>query len=209
MQRGQIAIDAELWLSPLADADQDRIVRHLNDAQIARWMRQVPHPYGSTEFQTFLRIADAAAEKHGTPVHFTIHLSGQGPVGGFGFEQLCAGQSVEIGYWLGRAFQDRGIMTRVVPAACRYAIESWQVKQLTAHVFVGNAASARVLQKSGFVCEGLREQHLKKGEQWIDAQRYVLVSDRLSDGSPVTAASEGHRRVPVRGTRVGSRPGSE
>ena len=47
--------------------------------------------------------------------------------------------------------------------------------RLTAEVFAHNGASMRVLEKNGFVREGLLRKHVVKDAQFIDAVLYSLV----------------------------------
>ena len=82
------------------------------------------------------------------------------PVGGIG---LSPGTDIErvnaeIGYWLGRNCRGRGIVTATLEALTRHAIVAFNLTRVFAVPFVENAASIRVLEKAGFVCEGLMKQ---------------------------------------------------
>ena len=72
----------------------------------------------------------------------------------------------ELGYDLAQAYRGRGIITEAVRAALRWAFEQLQVNRIQATVMVGNAASARVLEKCGFRREGtLRAYKICRGER--------------------------------------------
>jgi RimJ/RimL family protein N-acetyltransferase len=47
--------------------------------------------------------------------------------------------------------------------------------KITAHVFVHNHASARVLEKCGFEQEGLLRKHYLKDGKYLDARLYSLL----------------------------------
>ena len=87
------------------------------------------------------------------------------------------GQShrAEIGYWLAKPFWGRGIMTAVVAGVCRHGFEEFGLVKIVAHVFTGNPASARVLEKCGFVQEGLFRKHFLKDGKLIDAWAFALI----------------------------------
>jgi RimJ/RimL family protein N-acetyltransferase len=51
--------------------------------------------------------------------------------------------------------------------------------RITAHVFESNLASARVLEKNGFVCEGHLRKHFLKDGQFID-KSWIIESGRIS-----------------------------
>ena len=66
-------------------------------------------------------------------------------------------------------------MTAVVGQACEHAFAAWKLVRITAHVFDFNAASARVLEKNGFECEGHLRKHFLKDGRFIDSKLYALV----------------------------------
>jgi RimJ/RimL family protein N-acetyltransferase len=172
-----IHVNEELWMSPLVAEDGQRCVELLNNREIERGMLSVPHPYDQVEFDSFVKIAEAARLEHGCHVHFAIRHQSEGMVGGCGFEDIEPGHRVEVGYWLGQPFWGRGIMTSVVAAACDFATDTWNVKRIAAYVFDGNERSARVLEKNGFCCEGLLRKFDRKGDAFIDTSVFAKIVD--------------------------------
>jgi RimJ/RimL family protein N-acetyltransferase len=182
-----IPIGTDLWLAPLAESDRAAIVELINDPAIADRMLKVPHPYSDLNFDEFLAITNAVVEV-GPSVNFTVHHSEFGPVGGFGFEGLRIGHRVELGYWLGQRFWGQGIMPRVIRSACEFAFREFRVARITAHVFTSNPASARALEKCGFMCEGLLRNCFIKNDEPIDARLFALLEPDLSQ--PAVGPSE-------------------
>ena len=170
-----IEVSDDLWLAPIAESDRDRCVELLNDDLVSRWLLRVPHPYCDADFDKFLAIARNTTEQIGFPCHYTIHHQQHGAIGGLGFDSVVVGHKLEIGYWLGQRFQGQGIMTRVVCVACDYAIERWSVVRISANVFTGNEASARVLENNGFSREGTLRCFHRRNEQLIDSWIYARV----------------------------------
>lgn len=170
-----IRVTDEIWLSPLEAADKERCVEYLNDAEIASRLLRLPHPYGATDFDTFFELAERKREDLGHPLNYIIRHQSHGLIGGFGFETVTPGHSLEIGYWLAKPFWGQGIMTAVVGAACEFAVEQWDIVRITANVFTFNDASARVLEKNGFVFEGLLQKRYRKGDQFIDSRLFALI----------------------------------
>jgi [ribosomal protein S5]-alanine N-acetyltransferase len=62
---------------------------------------------------------------------------------------------VEVGYVLGRAYWGRGLMTEALSAAVAWAHTTPHLHRLWAVCDVDNRASARVMEKSGLVFEGV------------------------------------------------------
>ena len=97
---------------------------------------------------------------------WNIELSdGSGtPVGKLSFRGLGEDGVLEIGYGMNEGFEGRGYMTEAVSAVVRWAAARDGVKLIEAETEESNAASKRVLEKSGFVPNG------KTGEE---GPRYV------------------------------------
>jgi RimJ/RimL family protein N-acetyltransferase len=83
---------------------------------------------------------------------------------------------VELGYWLFVEARGRGVATRAVQGLSDHALAHgiWRVE---AHVRVGNTASERVLERAGFVREGVKRKFLRHGGDRVDAGLFVLVAD--------------------------------
>ena len=85
-------------------------------------------------------------------------------------------KSAGFGYWLGEPFWGRGIMTAAVQATSEYALDHFDLVRLESPVLEWNPASMRVLEKCGFVREGVLRRSVYKDGALIDAMLYALVS---------------------------------
>ena len=164
-------------LTEFRDCDKDALVEHLSNREIYRRTLRLPFPYTPSDAEKWFAIV-AETKKHlGQPVHWAIRESSHGVIGGVGLDGLSADQShrAEIGYWLAQPFWGRGIMTSVVRAICQHAFETLGLEKITAQVFAGNNASARVLEKCGFELEGYLRKHLVKDGEILDVKAYGLL----------------------------------
>jgi RimJ/RimL family protein N-acetyltransferase len=59
----------------------------------------------------------------------------------------------DVGYWIGSPYWNRGLGTEANRLLAWLAFEHLATRALTATVFLGNGASARLLEKVGYVCE--------------------------------------------------------
>lgn len=84
----------------------------------------------------------------------------------------------EIGYGIGHDFQGRGYATSAVGAFVRKIFDETSLRRLIAHVAEGNVASRRVLEKVGFIQEGIcREHFLINGTPTNEVLYGILRSD--------------------------------
>jgi RimJ/RimL family protein N-acetyltransferase len=144
------------------EEDAADLARHADDAEVWRNLRDAfPFPYGLEDAHRFLRrVREARPE-----CVFAIEVEGAaaGSIGftlGTDIERVSA----EIGYWLGREFWGRGIVTEALQAVTRQALAEHGLTRVFALPFSHNRASARVLEKAGYVLEGcLRRSAIKEG----------------------------------------------
>src|SRR5580658_4027801 len=132
-------------------SDTDALVPLANDPYIARYLSHVfPQPYTRADADRWIH-EQTNAELVG---QFAIEVGGE-LAGGIGFI-LGSGERVgtaSLGYWLGRRYWGRGVMTEAVQAATQWAFETLRVRRVWANVMEPNVASVRVLEKAGFMLE--------------------------------------------------------
>jgi len=91
----------------------------------------------------------------------------------------------ETGSWLGRAYQRRGIGTRMRRAVCTFAFDHLGAVELTSGAFLDNPASLAVSTKVGYRPNGRLRMARREGEVAIN-QRLVLTPDAFIRGEPIT-----------------------
>lgn len=155
--------------------DRDAIVRHANNRKVSINLRdRFPYPYTTRDARNWL---DHVVDQK--PVtNFAIDIAGEA-VGGIGFtpQSDVEWRSAEIGYWLGEQFWGRGIVTEALVVVTDYAFANFDLCRLYAHVFAWNPASARVLEKAGYVFEGRLQKSVTKNGQTIDQLMYAKIRE--------------------------------
>jgi RimJ/RimL family protein N-acetyltransferase len=172
-----LRVNDHLHLTDLRPADKAALVAYLNEKDIYDRTLRIPHPYTEADADTFLALVAEAKQQPGRLLAWAIRDDTDGLIGGCGLEEAAAGQShrAELGYWLAKPYWGRGLMTAVVRRLCAYALDELGLVRLHAHVFAGNAASARVLEKCGFEREGYMRKYCLKDGRHIDAWLYARV----------------------------------
>jgi ribosomal-protein-alanine N-acetyltransferase len=105
-------------------------------------------------------------------------------VGGINLTNVRRGatQSASLGYWLGRPHTGAGRMTDAVSALVLYAFGQLRLHRIEAASMPSNAASIRVLERTGFTREGFARQYLRIDGHWADHLLFARV-----DGLPAEA----------------------
>jgi len=78
----------------------------------------------------------------------------------------------EIGYVLLDEFKGRGVMTEAVRMICKEAFENLGILRISASVYSPNIASQRVLEKNGFIREGIMKNSVIKNGKVYDLYIY-------------------------------------
>lgn len=82
-----------------------------------------------------------------------------------------------VGYWVDRRYNGRGLATRAVGEVVRFAFGEARLHRLEAGTLPDNFASQRVLEKNGFVRFGLARKLLQIDGEWRDHVLFELVGD--------------------------------
>jgi [ribosomal protein S5]-alanine N-acetyltransferase len=169
-------ICATCELRALEYTDAEALARHANDRDVWLNLRDhFPHPYSASDAHAY--IAHLARQQPQTTFGIIIDGAAVGSIG------LVLGQdierkSAEIGYWIGREFWGRGIVTGAIRATTTYAFSSLGMHRVFAVPFVRNPASSRVLEKAGYVREGLMRRSALKDGEVEDQYLYAAYNDR-------------------------------
>jgi RimJ/RimL family protein N-acetyltransferase len=132
-------------------ADIEPITRLANDYDIARMTTRMPFPYTQGDAEAFVARAQTLDPAH--EVVFAIEREGDGLVGVVGLHP-AAPIGPEIGYWIGKPYWGQGLASEAASAAMGWAARTWRRRAASAGYFADNPASARVLDRAGFLHTG-------------------------------------------------------
>lgn len=162
---------ARCILRPWLSGDARLLPAIANDPAIARnTSNRFPHPFGVAEAGRF--ITHHRKDQGVDAWQFAV-LLGDTLIGGCGANrgQDVQAHTAEVGYWLGVDHWGKGLATEIVARLVEYLRDETDLEQLTATGYAWNGPSIRVLEKNGFVREGLRRGVVRKwGERtdlWI------------------------------------------
>jgi len=151
--------------------DADSLVKHANNRKVWLALRDLfPHPYTIQHAHEFL--PQAISEQPTT--NFCVEVNGAA-AGGIGVRlgHDVHRHSAEFGYWLGEKLWGRGITTEAVAAFTEFCFDNFSLRRIYAEPFANNPASARVLEKAGFVLEARLKNNVIKDGKLLDSLVYA------------------------------------
>ncbi|WP_033312841.1 GNAT family N-acetyltransferase [Streptomyces iakyrus] len=136
-------------------ADVDTWLRGLRDPEFRRWNTPLrPVTDRASARESLLARAQAAME--GTSVSFRVaDARNDAPLGHIGVNEIKYHLKVaRVGYWVLPEARGRGVATRALLLAARWALTELGMHRLELDHAVGHDASCRIAERCGFPYEG-------------------------------------------------------
>jgi RimJ/RimL family protein N-acetyltransferase len=148
--------DGVVTLRPWRLDDVPDIAAACADAEIVRWIHQLPQPYTHEHAREYV-FAMEAAWRDGTGGAFAVVDSETGGLlGAVGLRLIHDQLSiVEVGYWTAASGRGRGLTTRALRLMTKWLLTDLQAERVQLRADVENVASLRVAEKAGFTREGV------------------------------------------------------
>lgn len=143
--------------------DKISLMNLCNEVERTYLSGRMPFPYLEEDADWWLTIIEEHDGKD--RIVRAIIVDGK-VVGSISVEQMMDVRSkdAEIGYMLDTDYWGQGVMTDAVREICEIAFRELDIIRITGMVYEPNVASARVLEKNGFVLEGVLKNAVVKDE---------------------------------------------
>lgn len=157
------------------ESDAEALAGLLNDKKILDNLRDgLPFPYTVSDALWYINSC-LSADKNSN-FCFAIIYNGNvvGSIGIFRHDNIHF-RTAELGYYVGVEHWGKGIMTEALRLACKHVFDNTDIVRIYAEPFAENTASCRVLEKNGFVLEGILRKNAYKNGVFRDMKMYSLV----------------------------------
>jgi ribosomal-protein-alanine N-acetyltransferase len=167
-----------LMLRPINLLDAPAIKAGASNRKVAEAMLSIPHPYPEKEAERYISRQIAGFET-GYSVTFVIERK---------FVKVFSGiieirsierehSQAELSFWLVFEEWGKGYMTEALKPVLHFSFENLNLNRLYAYHMVRNVASGRVLQKNGFMREGVLKQRVRKWGVLEDAALWAILRE--------------------------------
>ncbi|ASS76444.1 RimJ/RimL family protein N-acetyltransferase [Tumebacillus algifaecis] len=166
---------AELRLLEEFHAEEFFRLTDANREHLREWLPFVDGVQAVENTLGFIKMGrEQYANNQGT--HYGIFYEGQ-LAGVIGYHFIdWSNRGTSIGYWLGRSFTGRGLMTAAVKALVDQAFQEYQLNRVEIRVATGNVKSQAIPERLGFVKEGVLRQREWMYDRWLDHVVYSMLA---------------------------------
>ncbi len=156
-----------LLLRTLYPDDLDRFFTLINERDVAASTFSIPHPM---KLETARIWVDYYVDpsQHGNDQHWAICTKTDGAlIGMINVYNIDACKTrAEIGFWIGKNFWACGYCSEAAKAVVASVTDRLGLRSLFANYQSGNRASARILEKCGFVPFRTVRMYNRKSHRW-------------------------------------------
>jgi ribosomal-protein-alanine N-acetyltransferase len=164
-----------LILRPLCDEDAHALFAIWSDADAMRYFSIPLMTHIEQAADRISRAMERSAE--GEAFIFALEMRATGEVLGdcalLHADKQC--RRIEIGFSLNRGHWGNGYMTEAASALIEHAFGALNMRRIEADIDPRNVASARLLERLGFVREGLLRERWMVGDEISDSAFYGLL----------------------------------
>jgi ribosomal-protein-serine acetyltransferase len=156
-----------------ADAEEAFAEVDQNRDRLRDWLPWVDATRSPDDVRTFI---ERCAASEGKMRSFGIYVDGV-LAGNIGFT-LDEDNAAEVGYWIGGAFEGRGLVTEAARALVRYGFEERGLRRIQLTAAVENERSLAVADRLGMTREGvLRKAGRIREDRYLDLVMYSILRE--------------------------------
>lgn len=173
-RRAHLLKGKRVILRRLKHTDAKHIHKHAKHKEIAKFT-ELPHPYRLKHAKDFIKDTN----KRDNEYSFGIQPKESKEV--IGIVTLSKIDSehkkARIGFWLGKEYHGKGIMSEALPLALDFAFNKLKLNRVSCSVFKDNIASHKLVEKFGFKHEGISRQEEFRFGKYHDTYDYGLLRE--------------------------------
>lgn len=170
-------IDDGLFIQILEPCHVDALFQltDMNREHLKSWMPWVDSTITAQDTEDFIR---STMNNYMNNAGFTAGIFFHGQLCGvIGFHLPdWRVRHVSMGYWLGKDYQGKGIMTKACQCLIDYAFDNWQMNRIEIRVDVKNTRSRALAKRIGFTQEGILRQIDYIDEKYVDHAVYSILA---------------------------------
>ncbi|NCA86409.1 MAG: N-acetyltransferase [Clostridia bacterium] len=169
-----IKVKKNLYLRRISHHDAHEVFDLIdnNRQHLSKWL---PFVESTTSVESTHSFIDQVQKHYSRELVFTICF-GDEICGLIGLKDIdTQNRKVEIGYWIGRQWQGKGIVTESANALVDTIFSQMNINRVQIKCAVGNSRSSNIPKRLGFKREGIERQGERHKNGYFDLEVYALL----------------------------------
>lgn len=169
-----------LMLREVSKEDANDMFTYLSDKEVVKHMGLAP-------FQTVTDVCDEinwynSIIEEGTGIRWGITLKGFGKIiGSCGFlNRVTKHHRAEVGFELSKDYWGKGIASEALEAVIKFGYHHYQLERIEALIEPANLPSQKLVEKQGFIREGLLRHYEYTCGKFDDLYMYSILKGDLN-----------------------------
>ena len=174
--------ETDLCLLEPRHAEELNALIKRNKAHIKEWSPWLKDDRSIENTHIFIRrnlMQFAAGEGFAIGIRYQGKMAGQIDFSYFDWTN----RKTEIGYWLGKAFEGKGLVTKSCRVLIDYAFDELKLNRIEMRCGTENKKSRKIPEKLGFKEEGILRQVAWLHDRFVDYVIYGLLADEWQNNS--------------------------
>lgn len=165
----------QITLRELKSVDIYALVRNANNIKIWKNMKDsFPHPYTLEDATALVRFVHDNNIKVVKAIEFKGEFVG---IISLHLEDDVFRFNAEIGYWIGEMYWGKGIGTKAIELMTAFGFKELKLNRIYAQVFENNIGSMIILERNGYLKEGILRQAIFKEGKFLSNIIYGKLSN--------------------------------
>lgn len=173
-----LQVDDDIALKRLDQEDAEVIFNLVdkNREYLREWLPWVDSNTTIEETRILIKSTD---DQHNQNFGFQCSIWFRGEIAGIiGFHKIdWMNRNVEIGFWLGEKFQGNGIITKCCKVLLDIAFYDYDLKRVQIRAATGNKKSNAIIERLGFIKEGVARQAELLYNHYVDLNVYSMIAE--------------------------------
>lgn len=174
--------NSDFSLRPFTESDEPawQKLRLQNQQWLEPWNATDPQSGAAMSFYQWIHSLDSDAEEGNSVVlgmRYQGQLVGEISLGAIAYGSMRTGI---VGYWIDRGHAGKGLTPLAVAVLADWAFFAEQgphLHRLEIALLPENSNSRRVVEKVGFIYEGIRRRYMHVAGQWRDHETWSLIAE--------------------------------
>jgi len=174
----ELKVDSEIVLKEIELSDAEDIFKLIDSDRknLRTWLSFIDSTKEIEDTKDFIRSILFLPKDIRDLV--TVIIYNEQKIGLIGFKLTdFVNKKTEIGYWISKEFENKGIVTKSVVKMIDYAFNTLNLNRIQIKCGIGNEKSSKIPKKLNFKFEGIERSAELLNGKFIDAEVYSILKD--------------------------------